>query len=484
VGNLELSFSTSMVAIDRTEWDALAARYDSPFLAWGFLALLEESGSIVPEKGWNPLHLLARRDGRLVAAAPLYAKTGSWGEFVFDFEFARVAEANGITWYPKLVGMVPATPAPVWRVLVAEGEDDEALTGLVIDAAIDAARGGDFGGFHVLWPDKDMQTLLRAHGTATGPQGRGKRGGGDRLIPWEHQSFLWTDEGYGDFAGYLGAFSKNMRRNVLRERSGLDKAGVTRRMIEAGEAAATPGLLSRMADFYESTNDKFGPWGAKWLERDFFLRLPEFMPEGWVLGAAFDGGPGADGAGADGAGADGAGVDGAGTDDGGTSGAVVAGGLDPVEFNRPIGLSFMMKGRKGLWGRYWGAARFEAGLHFELCYYLPIEWALERGLAFFDPGMGSEHKARRGFRSVLVPSFHAVFDERMAGAMARSLAAANRAEAAGISSLNEELPFKKTAPLIMDTMSGAVPDPDSPVPGTPVPGTPVPGTPGTGEGVP
>ncbi|MEI6875509.1 MAG: peptidogalycan biosysnthesis protein [Spirochaetota bacterium] len=397
MADLTFTFAPTMTSIDRTEWDALAAPYGTPFYFWGFLALLEESGSVVPENGWTPLHLLARRDGRLVAAAPLYAKTASWGEFVYDFQFASVAKANNIPWYPKLVGIIPLTPAPLWRVLVAAGEDEGAISGLFLDAALEAARASDFGGFHVLWPAPEMAALIRSR-QASGANGR--------FAAWEHQTFLWTDSGYRDFGGYLAAFSKNMRRNVLRERSGLDASGLSRRMIEAGEAASVPGLLARMADFYESTNDKFGPWAAKFLTRDFFLRLPEFLPEGWVLGAAFDG------------------------------------EADSASAKDPLGLSFLLKGDRGLWGRYWGSSRFEAGLHFELCYYLPIEWALSKGLAFFDPGIGSEHKARRGFQSVLAPSFHRVFDPRLARAVERSLAEANRAEEAGIRALNEELPFK------------------------------------------
>ncbi len=382
-----------MRSIDRTEWDALASRYDSPFLRWGFLALLEESKSVVPDRGWTPLHLLLRRGQRLVAAAPLYAKTSSGGEFVWDFEFARVAEANGIAWYPKLVGMIPLTPSPAWRIMIAEGEDEEAMTASVLDILLETARSNQLGGFHALWPEPETAARLRSLSAS--------RGVNRDLVAWEHQSFIWKDEGYGDFAGYLAAFSKNMRRNVLRERAGLDEGLIERRIIEAEEAAATPGLLERMADFYETTNDRFGPWAARWLERDFFIRLPEFLPDGWMLGAAFE-----------------------------------KGSLEP------IALSFMMRGEKSIWGRYWGCARFEAGLHFELCYYLPIEWALGKGIVRFDPGMGSEHKARRGFRSVLTPSFHAVNDARMAKAFARAIAEANREESASIAILNEDLPFK------------------------------------------
>jgi hypothetical protein len=409
VSELSLSFATSMSsmsAADRAAWDSLASRYGCPFYMWGFLALLEESGSIVPEKGWTPIHLLLKREGRLVGAAPLYAKTASNGEFVFDFEFARVAQDNDIAWYPKLVAMIPVTPSPLWRVLVAEGEDESALTKLVLDAALELARTNGFGGFHVLWPSDSVAALLRQR-RALGRDLRRGRAGED-FTAWEHQTFLWKDRlpeapaGFGSFEGWLGAFSKNMRRNVLREREGLDAAGVERRIIESDEAAGTPGLLSRMADFYEDTNERFGPWAARWLERDFFLRLPEFMPTGWIMGAGFAPGD-----------------------------------------KEPIGLSFMMRGDQGLWGRYWGSSRFEAGLHFELCYYLPIEWALSRGLGFFDPGMGSEHKARRGFHSVLAPSFHAIFEARMADLVHRSLEPANRGAAQAVTLLNGELPYRR-----------------------------------------
>ncbi len=388
-----------MRSIDKTAWNTLASRYDSPFLDWGFLALLEESGSVTPRRGWTPLHLLLRRGPDLIAAAPLYAKTSSGGEFVWDFEFARVAQANGIAWYPKLVGMVPLTPSPAWRVMTAEGEDEEALIATVLDILVDTAISNQLGGFHALWPAPDMAARLRkplASNYGSDPHSH------PALIAWEHQSFIWKNEGYGDFPAYLASFSKNMRRNVLRERAGLDDNRIERRIMPAQEVAATRGLLEKMADFYETTNDRFGPWAARWLERDFFLRLPEFMPRGWMLGAAFAEGE-----------------------------------------HEPIALSFLLRGEKSIWGRYWGCARFEAGLHFELCYYLPIEWALRNGVDSFDPGMGSEHKARRGFRSVLAPSFHSIRDPRMAGAFSRAVAEANRAEAAEVAALNADLPFKK-----------------------------------------
>lgn len=392
-----------MADIPRAEWDALASPYGNPLLSWGFLALLEESLSIGPETGWTPAHALARRDGELVAAAPFYIKTHSWGEFVFDFEFAEIARRYKAEWYPKLVGMVPATPAPAWRVLVRRAErgaergaEEGGLEKAVLEAASGAAREAGLAGLHVLWPEPGTAALLRGEAQ--------KRS--SSWAEWDHQAFLWTDEGYGDFAGYLDSFSKNMRRNVRREREAVAAAGVSTRIIGPQEARARPGLLAAMADLYDSHNDKFGPWAAKFLTRDFFLRLPEFMEEGWALAAAFDGG--------------------------------VA-----LDRDEPVALAFLLEGKDRLYGRFWGARREVPGLHFELCYYLPIEYALSEGIGSFDPGMGSPHKARRGFRSIMAPSFHLPFDRRLASLMSRVLPGVNAEERAQAAALDGELPFKK-----------------------------------------
>ena len=393
-----------MADVPPLEWDALADRYGSPFYTWGFLALLEESGSICPETGWTPCHFLLRRDRALVAAAPFYAKTHSMGEFVFDFEFAGLADQLGAVYYPKLVGMIPATPVPIWRPLVAEGEDEEVLGAALLGAAARTARASAFGVLQLNWTaagfTPDPVVLMDGDGAPTGNRAAG------RLREWRHSSFLWLDEGYGDFAGYLDSFSKNMRRNVLRERRSVAAAGITTRIVGAEEAAATPGLLSLMADLYEATNDKFGPWGAKFLTRDFFLRLPEFLPDGWILSAGYK-----------------------------SSGA--------FRGTEPVALALLFQDEESLYGRYWGTTERVDGLHFELCYYLPIEYALSVGLRRFDPGMGSEHKARRGFRSVIVPSYHLAFDPRMDRAFAKYFPFLGREEEAYAAALNEELPFKR-----------------------------------------
>ncbi|GAB1484313.1 GNAT family N-acetyltransferase [Treponema sp.] len=389
-GTETLSIANGMGEVDRKEWDALASRYYTPFFTWGFLALLEDSLSIAPETGWTPFHFLLHREDassrrRLIAAAPFYAKMHSMGEFVFDFEFARLAEELKTTYYPKLIGMIPATPVPLWRVLIAKGEDEAEIEHFIMSQASKIAKQSKFGGFHLPW-----------YGSSRAPPENFRR--------WDHSSFLWTDTAYGDFDGYLASFSKNMRRNVLRERASVKEAGVECRIVGVKEASENLNLLSRMADFYELTNDQFGPWGAKFLTRDFFLRLGEYLSDGWFLSAGFRG-------------------------------------------TEPIGLALLFEDKQSIYGRYWGASEKVDGLHFELCYYLPIEYALSKGIGRFDPGMGSEHKARRGFRSVLAPSYHLAFDERLARAFEYYLPLMNAEEEKYAEALNKELPFKKSPSL-------------------------------------
>jgi len=391
-----------MRSIQKAEWDALAGRYRNPFLTWSFLALLEDSLSICTETGWTPNHLLIRDSGHLLAAAPFYAKTHSMGEFVFDFEFARVAETIGAAWYPKLVGMVPATPAPLWRVLVDQSADESALITKAFSITGEAAQKAGLGGIHLLWPAPDfvgkVSSILEA-----------------RLgySEWKHSTFIWTDEGYGDFEGYLSSFSKNMRRNVKRERASVEAAGIETRIITPAEAKADPRLMETMADYYEDTNARFGPWSAKFLTREFFRLLPEYLQTGWFMTAGY-----------------------------------LREDTDPDRL--PHALALLFESGDSLYGRYWGTRGRIDGLHFELCYYLPIAYALAHGIKRFDPGMGSEHKAHRGFRSVLAPSFHQSFDTRMTAILKKYLPIAGAQEVDYAQSLNEELPFKLTENPLFD----------------------------------
>ncbi len=382
---IQYSVVGGMAQVEQGPWDSLAVRYGSPFLLWGFLALLEASGSVAENTGWLPCHMIARRAGALIAAAPFYLRSHSMGDFVFDFSVAEAAESIGAKYYPKLVGTIPLTPVPVWRVMTAPGEES-AASGLLEYASGFAART-KAGGIHFLWVDPEFETFVR---------------GGSR-VEWKHQGYLWRNGGYADFSGYLSAFSKNMRRNILRERSSIAAAGIVTRIIPP--ALATPSLLGTMHRYYCNTNEKFFPWDAKYLNESFFSLLPQYLPQGWLLSAAYEG--------------------------------------DKAE---PVALALLFDGGHKLFGRYWGCERDIDSLHFELCYYLPIEYAIQKGYAFFDPGMGGHHKARRGFESILTSSFHDVFDQRISRALGEALRGANEETCALARELDKELPFKRGTP--------------------------------------
>ncbi|MDP2792439.1 MAG: peptidogalycan biosysnthesis protein, partial [Rectinemataceae bacterium] len=384
----EIAFVSRMTYIPEIEWDALASRFGNPLLGWGYLALLEESGSICPATGWNPVHLTVRRSGKLVAAAPLYIRTDSWGDYVFDFEFAACADRIKAPYYPKLVGTIPATPAPVWRVLTEV--DDSGLESLCIQAAREAARKAGLAGTHFLWVDPGFLPVL-----AKADEGS---------CEWRHQYFHWTNSGYRDIADCLDSWSKNMRRNVSRERDSVRKSGMETCIISPHDCS--PRYLELMADCYEDTNAKFGPYAAKFLTRDFFIRLPDFMPSGWALSAAFS-----------------------------------------ASRAEPVALAFLLEAERTLYGRFWGRTHQDSkngdetvsGLHFEVCFYTPMEYVIAKGLEGFDPGMGSEHKARRGFRAELCSSFHCLFDRRMQKIFASSMSEINAAELEMITELNRDL---------------------------------------------
>ncbi|OHD28351.1 MAG: hypothetical protein A2Y38_26135 [Spirochaetes bacterium GWB1_59_5] len=382
----------SIFDIDRTAWNACAAAA-CPFLSWEFLALLEECGAVSQSALWIPAHAELSRDERVVAYVPLFVITGSAGSFVWDDGMEDVAREAGLRWYPKLVAAVPFTPAPVWRPLVVAGEDDSATMAACAEAVAGIARSGGFSGVHFHWTDPSF-------GAALG-QGRQKPRSGTGWIEWRRQVYRWDNEGYGAFGDFTGSFSKNMRRNVARDQADLSGPGVSVRMIRGDEASQR--LWSLMADYYERTNDKFGPWAARFLPRRFFELARERIGHLIRFSAAYE-----------------------------------------RESTEPVALALLFQGPDLLWGRYWGSARDLPGLHFETCYYAPIAYAISEGLSGFDPGMGSDHKARRGFRSYLSSSFHRVFDSRLRRVYASALAGASEQEAAAARELNDELPFRRT----------------------------------------
>ena len=383
--NYSISWIQNIAEIDRDEWDALAKPIPTPFLEWDWLRLMELSGSTTAKTGWLPHHLVMRRGSTLVAAAPMYIKGHSAGEFVFDHVWADVAGRMGIEYYPKIVGMSPFTPMTGYRFLVAPGEDEPQLTARMVAEIDRLCRRHNLSGSSFLFADPQWHHIMLAQG----------------YYGWQHQSYAWFNNGFRNFEDYLALFNSNQRRNIKRERKAIEKQGLNIKILTGDQIPR--GLFPLMYRFYEHTNDKFGPWGCRYLTPPFFEGLYNRFRHRLVFVAAYDGG-----------------------DD-----------------SLPVGMSMLVTKGERLYGRYWGSSRLLNSLHFNACYYSPIEWAINNGIKRFDPGAGGAHKIRRGFTSVPSFSLHRFSDPRMLQIMRNHIDEINRLEQEQIDALNNELPYAR-----------------------------------------
>ena len=378
-----ISWIQNISEINRDEWDGLAKRLPTPFLEWHWLRLMELSSSTTAKTGWLPHHLTVRRGSDLVAAAPMYIKGHSAGEFVFDHVWADVAGRMGIEYYPKIVGMSPFTPMSGYRFLIAPGEDVPQLTSVMVAEIDRLCRRYLLSGSSFLFVDPEWHREMLDLG----------------YFGWQHQSYAWLNQGYNGFDDYLAIFNSNQRRNIKRERKAIEKQGIALRILTDDRIPRT--FFPLMYRFYEHTNDKFGPWGCRYLTESFFEGLYDRYRHRLVFIAAYD----------------------------------------SRDSSLPIGMSMLVTKGRQLYGRYWGCTHPIDSLHFNACYYAPIEWAIENGIHRFDPGAGGAHKIRRGFTAVSSFSLHRFSDPRMLQIMQNHMDEINRLEQEQIDALNQELPF-------------------------------------------
>jgi uncharacterized protein len=371
--------------IPQLAWDALALPLKTPFLEWEWLNNMEMSGSATARSGWLPNHLTVWRDRELIAAAPLYIKGHSYGEFVFDHQWADLADRLGIQYYPKLLGMSPFTPAEGYRFLIAPGEDEDEITELMVNAIDHFCSRNRISGCNFLYADPEWRSTMERHGFST----------------WLHHSFIWSNQNYQTFDDYLNAFNANQRRNIKRERKAVVNAGLEFKTFTGDDIPKS--LFSLMYNFYSDTCDKFGWWGSKYLTKKFFEQLYPKYRDRVVFFAAFPEG----------------------------------------DQKHPIGMSFCLTKGDQLYGRYWGCLQEIDCLHFEACYYSPIEWSINHGIQSFDPGAGGRHKKRRGFPATPNYSLHRFYNSRLSQILRTHIGQINDLEQQEIDAINQELPFKQ-----------------------------------------
>ncbi len=377
---------SQIAQVPQPQWDALAQPLKTPFLEWDWLHNLEESGSATAQAGWQPCHLTVWRDRTLVAAAPLYLKGHSYGEFIFDHQWADLAYRLGIEYYPKLLGMSPFTPALGYRFLIAASEEEVSLTELMVVAIDQFCDRHQISGCHFLYVDPQWQCMVEQYG----------------FSPWLHHSSIWHNQGFQTFEDYLQIFNANQRRNIKRERKAVEKAGLVLK-VHTGEEISHILLIS-MYQFYSHHCDQFGWWGSKYLTKKFFEDLYHTYRHRVVLTAAYRAG----------------------------------------EERKPVGMSFCITKADQLYGRYWGSFEDIDCLHFNACYYTPIEWAIAHQIQRFDPGAGGRHKKRRGFPATPHYSLHRFYNQRLMQIMKTHINQINEAEQREIDGINQELPFHQT----------------------------------------
>ncbi|GCL41774.1 MULTISPECIES: GNAT family N-acetyltransferase [Nostocales] len=384
--NYSVTWTHTIADVPKSAWDALAIPLKTPFLEWDWLHNLEVSHSATAHAGWLPNHLVLWRDGTLIAAAPLYLKGHSQGEFVFDHQWAELASRLGIEYYPKLLGMTPFTPAEGYRFLISPGEDEEEITALMLHEIDSFCVKHRISSCHFLYVDPQWRPILEKQGLTT----------------WLHHSYIWKNADFTTFDDYLTGFNANQRRNIKRERKAVEQAGLKLQAMTGDEIP--PSMFPLMYDFYADTCDKFGWWGSKYLTKQFFEQLYHNYRHRVVFFAAYH--------------------------------------QQDQDQRQPLGMSFCLFKDNQLYGRYWGSFQDIDCLHFDACYYTPIAWAIAHNIQTFDPGAGGKHKKRRGFPATPNHSLHRFYNHRLEKIILPWIREVNHIEQQEIDAINAELPFK------------------------------------------
>lgn len=391
---ISIRIASSVAAIGQAAWDACAnppaqdlaepangarERYN-PFLSYAFLNALEVSGSVSARTGWTPAHVCVEAGGRVLAVAPTYVKTHSQGEYVFDYGWADAYERAGGRYYPKIQVSVPFTPVTGRRFLIRDGADPAASS----DALVGGLRAlrGKLGASSI-----HATFVTRPEWDRMGAQG---------FLQRTDQQFHFINEGYGTFEDFLASLASRKRKSIRRERKDALASGITIEWVSGRDL--TEACWDAFYAFYMDTGSR--KWGRPYLNRAFFSLIGEAMADRILLVMAK------------------------------REGRYIAGALNLI-------------GDDALYGRNWGATEEHPFLHFEVCYYQAIDFALSRGMSRVEAGAQGEHKLARGYRPVPTYSVHDIADKRLARAVEDYLRQERRHVEQAIEIYGEHVPFRK-----------------------------------------
>jgi predicted N-acyltransferase len=370
---------SSMAQVDSTDWNRLAG-LGYPFTRHEFLAALEQSGSVCAETGWTPAHCLVMSGNELIAAMPLYRKQHSWGEFVFDQQWAQAYRQHGLNYYPKWLTAIPYTPCQGQRLLIKPGIDPLAIVGLLINNIKQLAEQEGISSWHCLFPNPEQLSELRSLG----------------LSIREGVQFQWTNQSYRDFDDFLQTLNAAKRKMLKRERRRVIEQGIDMLRIAGPDISAQQWRV--FYEFYTLTYLKRG--NQAYLTPAFFQQLAAAMPEQILLVLA-------------------------------------------RKDEKYVGAALSFVGDDSLYGRYWGCYEEYNALHFEACYYQGLDYCIEHGLKRFDSGAQGEHKISRGFQPITTYSAHWIKDPGFAQAIDQFLAREQKAMQAYKEDAAAYLPFKQ-----------------------------------------
>ncbi|MEM9433293.1 MAG: GNAT family N-acetyltransferase [Pseudomonadota bacterium] len=386
---IEINICDQIDLIGQADWDACAQadpshqRPQDPFTSYRFLKALEASGSVGRGTGWHPQYLAARKDDQVIAVAPMYAKGHSQGEYIFDHNWAHAYENAGGRYYPKIQIAAPFTPATGRRFLTRRGQG---LIGqqALIEGAIQLAVNNEISSIHVTYCTEDEAIAGEQMG----------------LLRRSSQQFHWFNEGYADFDAFLDGLSSRKRKNIRKERRTAQSFGGQIESLSGDNIK--PHHWDAFWRFYQDTGAR--KWGTPYLTREFFELAHDTMADDMLLVLA-------------------------------------------VQDGQPLAGALNFIGQDTLYGRYWGCVQDLACMHFELCYYQAIDFAISQGLDKVEAGAQGSHKLARGYMPAETHSLHWIADPNFRDAISRYVKAEREAVGEEISVLTAYGPFKSQGAL-------------------------------------